>query len=374
MYRLLFNVVLRRIEPERAHEIGRRSLQIVRSTAAGRALVNRVAGRPDRSLEVRTLGRVFTSPVGVAAGLDKDATWFEHLGALGFGFVEVGTITAMPQDGNPCPRVARVLTERALVNRMGFPNPGAPACAERLARRTGDTIVGANVGKSMTVGLEDATADYRASVRALGPESDYLVVNVSSPNTPGLRSLQAGELLRPLIAGIRSELAEAGVTVPVLVKISPDLDDTALDALSRLALELELDGIVAVNTTVDRGLLTAPGNAGVPFDGGGVSGRPLAARALEVLRRLYANVGRRLVLVSVGGVQTPDDVWERILAGATLVQVYTGFVYEGPAWPSRVNQELARRLREAGASSIQELVGIDAGGQMADATDVAARA
>jgi len=337
IYRLLFRLVLQRIDPERAHALAFRALR-----AAG-PLVRRLARRPDPRLEVRALGLTFPSPLGVAAGVDKNATAVDELGALGFGFVEVGTVTALDQEGNPRPRIARLTRERALVNRMGFPNDGARTVAERLGRRSPGTVVGVNVGKSRAAPEERIGADYRESVRAVAPVADYLVVNVSSPNTPGLRDLQAVERLRPLLEEVRAELRAAGREVPLLVKIAPDLEDEEVDAVAGLAVELGLDGIVAVNTTAT--------------ESGGLSGAPLGTRALVVLGRLRARVGDRMVLISVGGIERPEQAWERILAGATLVQAYTGFVYNGPAWPGRMNRELARRVRDAGRSSIGELVG-----------------
>jgi dihydroorotate dehydrogenase len=243
---------------------------------------------------------------------------------------------------------------------MGFPNPGADAVAAQLAHSRPRCVIGVNVGKSLAVTLDGAAEDYRRSVERLVGVADFIVVNVSSPNTPGLRTMQEPELLMPLIGAVRMGMARADRPTPLLIKISPDLDDDQLDTVARVALELELDGIVAVNTTVDRGLLGPGADRDISFDGGGVSGRPLGARALEVLRRLHALAGDELVLVSVGGVETADDVWERILAGASLVQAYTAFVYEGPGWVGRINRELARRLREVGASSLQELVGAGA--------------
>lgn len=321
-----------------------------------RAASKRLARLPDSRLEVRALGLRFSSPLGVAAGVDKDASWFEGLGMLGFGHVEVGTVTASAQSGNPRPRVFRLVSDRALLNRMGFPNPGAAAVAERLAgRRSGGTVVGVNVGRSASA--EDAAADYRRAVRQLAPAADYLVVNVSSPNTPGLRDLQAAERLGPLIGEVQAELASVGREVPLLLKISPDLSDEQLDELADLAVELGLAGLIAVNTTIDRGVLGSSKRAAEAIEGGGVSGAPLKARSVEVLRRLHARVGSELVLISVGGVETADDVLERIRAGATLVQAYTGFVYGGPTWPRRINRDLARSVSAAGKSSIQELVG-----------------
>lgn len=371
MYRLVFNI-LRHLEAERAHELAKWGLRVLCATAPGRGLVRWLAGAPDEGLTMRALGLTFPSPIGVAAGLDKEASWHQDLAALGFGFVEVGTITADAQGGNPRPRVARLLRERALVNRMGSPNPGAGVVAARLEkakrqverssfgsrRRSPGVIVGVNVGRTARAGADSVGEDYRAAACQLAPVADYIAINISSPNTPGLRDLQAIEVLRALIAEVRAGLRESGSDVPLLVKIAPDLDDDQLDAIAAAALELELDGIIAVNTTTSRLGLD---DRGVPFKHGGVSGAPLRRRSLEVLRRLRATVGQRLILVSVGGVEGGDDVWQRILAGASLVQVYTGFVYGGPGWPRRVNRLLARRLRESGHSSIQKLVGAGEG-------------
>lgn len=353
-YRALFDHVLARLDAERAHRLGALAL---RAALPARAVRERAAARlaaPDPVLRVRTLGMELASPLGVAAGLDKDATVFRQLGALGFGFVEIGTVTARPQPGNPRPRVWRVPGERALVNRMGFPNAGATRIAARLRAGRGEVVVGANVGKSKAAPADAAGADYAAATAAVAPWCDYLVVNVSSPNTPGLRDMQAVERLAPLVADVRGALERAGARVPLLVKIAPDLADGDIDAIADLALELALDGLIAVNTTVDPDWLARHAPAGAA---GGVSGAPLAPRALAVLRRLRARVGDRLVLVSVGGVSSAADVLARIEAGATLVQAYSGFVYGGPAWPARVNRELARLVRARGVASVQELVG-----------------
>jgi dihydroorotate dehydrogenase len=359
MYRLFFKLVLQRVDAERAHALAKRSLHIVRATPVGRAIVRWLVGPPDGCLETQALGLTFPSPIGVGAGVDKEADWFDDLGALGFGFVEVGTITALPQAGNPPPRVARLVEDRAILNRMGFPNPGAEIAAARLAGRRPATIVGLNIGKSKPVSIEDAGSDYKTAVRQLAPVSDYLVLNVSSPNTPGLRELQDVDRLRQLILDVRHELAVIDCSVPLLIKIDPDLEDEHITAIVTLAIELALEGIVAVNTTVDRGLLTGSSSLAAPFEGGGISGAPLRGRATEVLRSIRKTAGDRLVLISVGGVENAEDVWERILAGATLVQVHTAFIYEGPAWPKRINRDLARRVRDAGVASIQELVGAD---------------
>lgn len=367
MYRILYKLILQRIDVEVAHRIASSALRtIVGVPGVAKLLGWRLRPR-DRALTVSALGLDFPSPLGVAAGVDKDASWFESLGLLGFGFVEVGTVTARPQEGNPSPRVFRIPKDEALLNKMGFPNPGGREIAARLRRRTGRVIVGVNVGKSMGTPNEDAVADYRATVREVAGECDYLVINVSSPNTPGLREMQAIEMLRPLVEGVKTELALVGAAdLPVLIKIGPDVSDTQIDAMADLAVELSLDGMVAVNTTASRDGLSAP-PLGVPVTGGGISGPPLKARSLEILQRLYARVGDRLILVSVGGISSPDDAWERILAGATLLQAHTGFIYGGPAWPAHVNRVLAHRLRDVGANSIQDVIGAATRGNTHDA-------
>jgi dihydroorotate dehydrogenase len=250
--------------------------------------------------------------------------------------------------------------DRGLINAMGFPNPGAKVAAKRLRRRTYDTIVGVNVGKSQSASLEQAGADYRASVRELAPLGDFIVLNVSSPNTTGLRELQAVERLHILVGEVRAELDLLGLSPPLLIKLAPDLRDDELDEIADFAMSQELSGIIAVNTTVSReGLTSDPALLENP---GGVSGAPLKARSISVLRRLYARVGDAVTLVSVGGIDTPADAWDRILAGATLVQGHTGFIYGGPLWPKHLNEDLAERVHRAGAHSIQELVGAETRG------------
>jgi dihydroorotate dehydrogenase len=341
-YQALFNLALKRLEPERAHALAVGTLRI------GAPLLRR---RPAPTLGVQALGLRFASPLGVAAGLDKNGEWFRQLGAIGFGFVELGTVTPRAQAGNPRPRIARVLDDHALVNRMGFPNLGADHLAARLGARAASLPLGINLGKNRDTPLEQAAEDYAAAARTLAPLADYVVINVSSPNTPGLRALESTAALEPLIAAVAAELP-AGK--PLLVKISPDLADQDVDAVAELATRVNLAGIIATNTTVDRSGLSEP--PGIPD--GGVSGPPLAARSLEVLRRLYARVREtEVVLISVGGISTADDVWERILAGATLVQAYTAFIYGGPGWPAAINRELAARVKASGATSVNELVG-----------------
>jgi dihydroorotate dehydrogenase len=361
-YRLLFDTVLRRIDAETAHRLGFAALRAVAAVPGAAALGARVLGPRDPALRVRALGLDLPGPLGLAAGFDKDARGVDALAATGFAFVEVGTVTGQAQPGNPRPRLFRLVRDRAVVNRMGFNNAGAAAARDRLVRRRGRShlpvVVGANIGRTKVVADDGAVCDYVTSARLLAPVADYLVVNVSSPNTPGLRDLQSVERLRPLLAAVRAAADEAaGRRVPLLVKIAPDLADDDVLAVADLALELGLDGIVATNTTVSRQDLASSAAEVAAVGAGGLSGPVLRDRSLEVLRLLRARVGDRLVLVSVGGVTGADDAWARVRAGATLVQAYTAFVYEGAGWPRRVHAGLARRLREAGFASLADAVG-----------------
>jgi dihydroorotate dehydrogenase len=350
VYRVIYAVLLRRIPPEEAH---RGAFWLIRAAAEvpGLAWALRRALAPrDPSLRVRAFGLDFPGPLGLAAGFDKDGEGVTGLAALGFSFIEVGTVTARPQPGNPKPRMFRFTDERALVNRMGFNNHGAAALSARLralrARPGFKPVIGVNIGKTKVVAEQDAVADYAASARLVADVADYVVVNVSSPNTPGLRDLQAADKLRPILAGVRTalDLASPRRRVPLLVKIAPDLADPDVDAVADLALELGLDGIIATNTTISRAGLhdsAAVADAGP----GGLSGAPLKQRSLEVLARLHDRCGKRLTLIAAGGITTPADAEARLAAGATLLQAYTAFIYEGPLWPRRVQQGLAARLR-----------------------------
>jgi dihydroorotate dehydrogenase len=356
MYWLLYRMVLRRVPAETAHRLAFGVIRAVARVPGAAWLLRRWLGPRDPVLRVRALGLEFPGPLGLAAGFDKDARGTRGLAALGFGFVEVGTVTARAQPGNPRPRMFRLTADRALVNRMGFNNDGAAAAASALRRSRrsrGWPVVGVNIGKTRAVPDAEAAADYAASARAVAAVADYVVVNVSSPNTPGLRDLQAAERLRPVLTAVRSaldgavDLAGGGRRVPLLVKIAPDLADADVGAVADLAVELGLDGIIATNTTISRDGLASPAAQVAAAGAGGLSGAPLRDRSLAVLRLLRARAGDRLVLVAVGGIETPQDAWERLQAGATLVQGYTGFVYGGPLWPRRVHAGLAQRMREA---------------------------
>ncbi|HEV7423018.1 MAG TPA: quinone-dependent dihydroorotate dehydrogenase [Mycobacterium sp.] len=349
MYRVLRRVLFL-VAPERIHTWVFAALRTATAPRPLRRGLTRWLAPTDPVLQTTVFGVRFPGPVGLAAGFDKDGTGLNTWGALGFGYAEVGTVTAQAQPGNPRPRMFRLADDRALLNRMGFNNHGAGELALRLTRHTSDVPIGVNIGKTKVTPPEDAVADYAESARLVGPLAAFLVVNVSSPNTPGLRDLQAVESLRPILAAVKAQTG-----TPVLVKIAPDLSDDDVDEIADLAVELGLAGIVATNTTVSRDGLATPGvDALGP---GGVSGPPVARRSAEVLRRLYQRAGDRLVLISVGGIETADDAWDRITSGASLVQGYTGFVYGGGSWARDIHDGLARRLHDAGFATLAEAVG-----------------
>ncbi|WP_418276630.1 quinone-dependent dihydroorotate dehydrogenase [Isoptericola jiangsuensis] len=355
-YDLLFQGVFRRMDPERAHEVAFRAIEVAGRVPVLRDVVQgalapylgRGTGGPG---SVEVLGRVVPAPFGLAGGFDKNARAVRGLTMLGFGFVEVGTVTPRPQPGNEAPRMWRELDVRGVRNRMGFNNDGAAEMAERLRalRRTAAgraAVVGVNIGKNKSTSVEDAAADYATCARLLAPHADYLVVNVSSPNTPGLRDLQTTAELRPILSAAReaadAATRSAGVRrTPLLVKIAPDLADDDVDAVADLVLELGLDGVVAVNTTIghDRGP-------------GGLSGPMLLPRGLDVVARLRARLGADPVIIGVGGVTDADDVRAYLRAGADLAQGYTSFVYSGPTWPSRINRALTRSAGSISAGRV----------------------
>lgn len=332
-YDVLFDRVATRIDAERAHHLGFRAIRAARPVLARR----KAPWAP-----VHAMGLTFPNRLGLAAGFDKNAVGIDALAALGFGHVEVGTVTGEGQPGNPTPRLFRLPADRAIVNRMGFNNDGAAVVATRLAdrgRRPGP-VLGVNIGKTKVVPDDDQAAveaDYATSTRLLAPHADYLVVNVSSPNTPGLRNLQAVEKLQPLLEHVRRTADEVtAARVPLLVKIAPDLADDDVDGVADLALAVGLDGIIATNTTISRDGLATTAAEVEAIGAGGLSGRPLTARSNEVLRRLRARVGPDLTLVGVGGISTVEDAQARLDAGADLLQAYSAFVYGGPWWPRRI--------------------------------------
>ncbi|MFZ9105103.1 MAG: quinone-dependent dihydroorotate dehydrogenase [Pontimonas sp.] len=336
MYRAVFPL-LKLLDPEVAHYAGMGVLRAIQQPFV-RDLFHAIT-KPHASLKTTVMGIEFPSPFGLAAGFDKNAEVVTALLALGFGHVEVGTVTPRPQPGNPKPRLFRLPSDRALVNRMGFNNDGIDEVVNRLMllrRLTPGLIIGVNIGKNRDTSAADAVHDYAVTARLAAPVADYLVVNVSSPNTPGLRALQDPSELLPIIDAVK---AEAG-RVPVLVKISPDSPDAEIRDVAALAREAGLAGVVATNTTVSREGLTSSAPEVAHAGQGGLSGAPLATRSLSVLEVVREALGDDLAVISVGGVSTGSDVHERLRAGASLVQAYTSFVYRGPLLAHHVNREL----------------------------------
>jgi dihydroorotate dehydrogenase len=350
----LARAVLFRLDPERIHDLAERALRLVPP-----GLARWLRPAVPEALRVRCLGLTFEGPVGLAAGFDKGEAVVAGLFAVGFSHVEIGTITPRPQPGNDRPRLFRLPEHRAIVNRMGFNNAGADACAARLAAlppaaRLGP--VGVNVGKNKATPNEEAEGDYLACLDRLHPYADYLVVNISSPNTPGLRALQEKTQLARLLSACVRRVAERSPGKALLVKLAPDLAPEALDEAVDVAIAAGAAGIVATNTTLSR-----EGVEGHPHaaEAGGLSGAPLGLRATEAIRRCYARAAGRLVIVGCGGVMSAEDVYAKIRAGASLVQVYTGFIFGGPGFVRGAHRQLAVLLERDGFASVQEAVGAD---------------
>ncbi|MBA2663685.1 MAG: quinone-dependent dihydroorotate dehydrogenase [Bradymonadaceae bacterium] len=360
MYRLI-RPILFALDAELVHRLAMGLLGFVLRFGLLRALFRRRYRVRCTVLEQSLWGINFDNPVGLGAGFDKNAEHFNALATLGFGFVEIGTVTGLAQDGNPRPRLFRFPKDRALLNRMGFNNEGADVVAARLRGCEVETLLGVNIGKSKLVALEDAALDYEASFRALYDYGRYFVVNVSSPNTPGLRQLQEREPLEQLLGRLQALNTDLGRERgcdprPLLLKISPDITDEALDDILDVVKRCKLDGIVATNTTLDRGGLRAPAQAD-DLGSGGLSGRPVRERSLALIRKIYQRTEGRLPIIGVGGIFTADDALQTLEAGASLIQVWTGFVYEGPATARRINRGLIRLCDERGYAHISEAVG-----------------
>ena len=336
-YRFVFKNVFAKMDPESAHHL----VMFVIRVAGAIGLTRLARLKPTGRGAVQAFGLHFDAPFGLAAGFDKNAVAIKPLGDLGFSHIEIGTVTAIAQSGNDKPRLFRLIEDRALINRMGFNNQGAEAVSKRLASlraKHGSSlpIIGVNIGKSRVVEVEDAVEDYRTSARLLSPYADYVAVNVSSPNTPGLRSLQSVESLRPILVAVQGEAAGK----PILVKIAPDLADEDVIAVADLAVELGLAGVIATNTTISRDGLKTDAAKVSAIGAGGLSGAPLKQRSLEVLQILAKRLAGRVTIVSVGGIETGAEAQDRLDAGATLVQGYSGFVYAGPFWARTINKFL----------------------------------
>ncbi|MBI5878906.1 MAG: quinone-dependent dihydroorotate dehydrogenase [Chloroflexi bacterium] len=358
MYGLIRRLLFR-LDAEDAHQKTLRALALAGRLAVVRAALSAACGYHDARLETELLGLTFTNPVGIAAGYDKNGAAVTGLGALGFGHVEVGTVTRIPQPGNPRPRIHRVSESRAVINSMGFPNDGVDALLESLGREplaNHTTRLGINIGKGKDTPLERAADDYGALLERVHAYADYVAVNVSSPNTMGLRQLQARDMLEHLlmaIAGVRDQLPRR---VPLLVKIAPDLREGEIDDVLAAITASGFDGIIATNTTISR-----DGIAARYADlRGGLSGAPLCARALAVTRHIARATHGQLPLIGAGGIVSPADAIERIRAGAWLVQVYTGLVYAGPSLPRQICRALVAACKQAGVSHVAELRGTTA--------------
>lgn len=354
MYDFLFRNVLTRIDPERAHHMSFTALKALDAAGLGSFVFDMYGSAPD---PVEVLGLTFPNRVGLAAGFDKNASGIRALSRLGFGHIEVGTITAHAQPGNPKPRLFRLTDHNAILNRMGFNNEGANQAVLnlrselkklRVLPQSRRPIVGVNIGKTKVVKASEAVNDYATSARLLSPYADYLVINVSSPNTPGLRDLQAVDSLRPIIEAVRNE-ADAAATepsstlgyVPLMVKIAPDLNDSDVIDVVDMCVDAGVDGLICTNTTINREVLSGRDKELALAEAGGISGRPVAKRSLEVLRLVRSHTDA-LTLISVGGIETAADAQERLAAGASLVQGYTGVIYRGPGWASQITKGIRR--------------------------------
>lgn len=347
---------------ETAHHVGMACFSALMSIGPMRRWLQRRTRVSSPRLESEVAGLKLPNPVGLAAGFDKDGKWFHELAALGFGFVEIGTVTGEPQPGNPTPRLFRLKKDHAIINRMGFNNDGAEKAEQRVRDRDTTQILGINIGKSKVVDNEHAVDDYLKSFRLLGQHADYVVVNVSSPNTPGLRELQAKEPLQKLLSALRDanrEQAEATQTArkPMFVKLAPDLHPDAVQDAVEVALECGLDGIIATNTTNSREGLSTSAKRVEEIGAGGLSGGPLTTRSREFVAEVYRLSRGQLPIIGVGGIMTPEDAWQMIRAGASAVQVYTGFIYGGPLFAAQIARHLDQRLEEHGLSCIKDAVG-----------------
>jgi len=351
-----------RLPPETAHELALHSLPLVLGTRFARDLV---ATRFNRAPfgRLQRFGLTFRNPIGLAAGFDKNGIALDALAALGFGHIEAGTVTYQPQPGNARPRLFRLPLDKALINRAGFNNDGAVAFGERVSRRRPDCVLGVSIGKSRAATVEEAVTDYLKCFEAVYSVADYVAVNVSSPNTPGLRDLQKAEPLETLLRALQERnraLAAANsklTTLPLLVKLAPDLDQRDLELIVDVAKRTEVAGIIATNTTVERqGLQTPPADVKACGEGG-LSGAPLRSRSTQMIANLYRLSAGSLSIIGVGGVFTAEDAWEKICAGASLVQLYTGFIYQGPSIAREINDGLATIMKRAGVDSIDEAVG-----------------
>ena len=365
LYRSLLRPILFRLPADTAHELALHSLPLLlRSQLARDFVARRFESRPFG--ELRRFGLRFSNPVGLAAGFDKNGIALSALAALGFGHIEAGTVTYQPQPGNPQPRMFRLPLDQALINRAGFNNNGAEAFVARVAKHRPACVLGVSIGKSKVAPLEAAVSDYLNCFETVYSVADYIAVNVSSPNTPGLRELQKAEQLQELLGALQTrnqELAQARKhksLIPLLIKIAPDLQQADLEMVVDVAGRANVAGIIATNTTIDRAGLKTPGERVRACGQGGLSGAPLRSRSTQMIANLYRLTRGSITLIGVGGIFTAADAWEKICAGASLVQIYTGFIYQGPSVAKEINEGLAEILQRTGFESVDDAVGSQA--------------
>ena len=352
--------LLFRTDPERIHHVAMTSLHqsfrlpLVRNKAKKHLFLT------DPRLKTTCFGLSFPAPVGLAAGFDKEGVWINTLSALGFGSIEIGTITGQAQPGNPKPRLFRLPKDQAVLNRMGFNNRGSLWAAQALEKLNIEPILGVNIGKSKIVPLEEAVDDYLLSFERLHRYANYIVINVSSPNTPGLRSLQNKEPLTKLLTSLqKANKVLRQNPVPILLKIAPDLSDPQLDDIAELAEETEIAGIIATNTTIQRDLKTDP-DVVKKLGNGGVSGAPLTLLSRQIVAKLYQKTGGKLPIIGVGGIMNADDAWEMLRAGASLLQIYSGFIYSGPTFIRDLHLGILEHMKERNVSQLSEIIGENA--------------
>jgi dihydroorotate dehydrogenase len=360
VYRSLVRPILFSLPPETSHELGLYSLSLLKPKFISDLVARRFSSPP---IPITRFGLKFRNPVGLAAGFDKDGIALKPLAALGFGFIEAGTVTYHAQPGNPLPRLFRLSEDQALINRAGFNNEGAAAFARRVAESRPDCVLGVSIGKSKITPLENATEDYLASFESVYPVADYIAVNVSSPNTPQLRELQKSEQLTFLLSALQTrnralqQKHGRESPTPLLVKLSPDLEDADLEMVVDVVKHVKIDGIIATNTTISRENLQTDAKRVASVGAGGLSGKPLRNRATNMIAQLYRLTGGQIPLVGVGGIFNAEDAWEKIAAGASLVQLYTGFIYQGPRIAQEINEGLTQILAREGFANLDTAIG-----------------
>lgn len=353
MYKNLIRPILFLLPPEAAHNFTTKLLKLLNRLPGTGMLFNKLYCNESPALEREVFGLRFKNPVGLAAGFDKNAMMIDELAAFGFGFIEIGTLTPLPQSGNPLPRMFRLSADKGLINRMGFNNEGVVAAVKRLKKRKSNILVGGNIGKNKVTPNEQAIQDYEICYDALYDVVDYFVVNVSSPNTPGLRELQEKEPLKKLLNTLKIKNQASPHPKPLLLKIAPDLTWQQLDDIIEICLELKMDGIIATNTTISREGLMTPKKTIEKYGAGGLSGKPMKNRSVEVIRYLHQKTGGKIPIIGVGGITTPKDAIEKLEAGASLIQLYTGFIYEGPALICKINNAIIQdELEKTTAGSV----------------------